>query len=61
MYDTSGNRPLSPLDVLNMLEDIHGKVALKTNVHMRRCVLCFFFHFQTIRVNDTSSAFYCIL
>ena len=36
LYDTSGNRPLSPLDVLNILEDIHGKAALKANIHMRR-------------------------
>ena len=36
MYDTSGNRPLSPLDVLSILEDIHGKAALKANIHLRR-------------------------
>eukprot|EP01032_Pedospumella_encystans_P011239 gene11240-13079_t len=38
MYDTSGNRPLSPLDVLNILEDIHGKAALKANIHLRSAV-----------------------
>jgi len=36
LYDTSGKRYLSPMEVMDMFEDIHGKVAIKGSAHVRR-------------------------
>ncbi len=55
LYDRDGGRPLTPAEVLTILEDMFGKAEFKTDVHAKRYDL--FFHILIVPTFTTTCNF----